>query len=154
LKKNPETPLKQNKGYTLIELLLCLALLSLLFCLTIPKTLTFLGDWQLEIATREVAFQLRMTQMQAIRENTAIKILCLTTLENQKIVRYFGVTPQKPYYVIPKGIQVINPATLNITYYPKGTPSVGCTIRLSNRQNHRKAIVLSPVTGRIILKQD
>jgi len=154
LKKYPEIPLKKNRGFTLIELLLCLALLSLLFCLTFPKALTFLGDWQLEIAAREVAFQLRMTQMLAIRENTAVKILCLVTFENQKIIRYFGLTPQKPYYVIPKGIQIINPTTLNITYYPKGTPSVGCTIRLSNRQNHRKAIVLSPVTGRIILKQD
>ena len=152
--KKPKILLKQNRGVTLIELLLCLALLSLMLGLTFPKVGSFLGDWQLEVATREIAFQLRMTQIMAIRENTAIKVICLPSISDQKVVRYFGLTPQKPYYTLPRGIQIINPSTLNITYYPKGTPSEGCTIRICNRQNHRKAIVLSPVTGRIIIRTD
>lgn len=152
--KKPKTLLKQNRGVTLIELVLCLAILCLILGLTSPNVRSFLGDWQLEFATREVAFQLRMTQILAIRENTAIKIMCLSSSSDQKIVRYLGLIPQKPYYTLAKGIQIINPSTLNITYYPKGTPSVGCTIRIRNHQNHRKAIVLSPVTGRIIIRSD
>lgn len=146
--------MRSSKGLTLIEMILCLALLGILLCLTLPKTLSFLWDWQLEVTAREVAFQLRMTQMMSLRENTTIKIICLSTTDDQKIVRYLGLTPQKPYYTLPKGIRILNPSTFNITYYPKGTPSVGCTLRLGNRTDYKIVIVLSPVTGRIVIKPE
>ena len=146
--------MKSNKGFTLLEVILCLALLGIVFSLALPQTSSFLWDWQLEIVAKEVAFQLRITQMLCLLENTTIKIICLSTLEDQKIVRYLGLTPQKPYYQLPKGIRIINPSTLNITYYPKGTPSVGCTIRLENPHKYRIEIVLSPVTGRIVIRPD
>jgi len=154
MQKRGEILLKSSKGFTLIEIILCLALLGILFSLTLPKTSAFLWDWQLEVVAKEVAFQMRITQMLSMRENTTIKILCISTSEEQKMVRYLGLTPQKPYYLLPKGIRIINPSTLNITYYPKGTPSVGCTLRLENPLKHRIAIVLSPVTGRIVIRPD
>lgn len=143
-----------RKGVTLIEMLLCLVLLGFIMTLTLPKLNGVLDDWKLHRVVREITFQIRRTQMTAIRENCTLRVVCLYNSEEQRIVRYSGLKPQNPYYTLPSTIKISNPSTLNLSYNPKGTPSIGCTIRVANRLNTRLAIVIQPVSGRILIRTD
>lgn len=143
-----------RKGFTLIEMLLCLVLLGFIVTLTLPKLKGVMDDWKLHMVVREITFQLRKTQITAIRENCTLRVVCLYQSEEQRIVRYYGLKPQYPYYTLPSSIKIVNPSTLNISYNPKGTPSIGCTIRVTNRMNTRSAIVIQPVSGRILIRAD
>ncbi len=141
-----------SPGYSLVELLLVLSLLSLFSLIVFPTLVKFNERRLLEGQARLMATEFRLaahTAMATKKEyrirflhRGAYRIICP---ENIRIVH------------LPEGINITaNSFPLfpgsnarNLTFYESGIPNQGGTIRLSNRFGENMYIIVGAATGRI-----
>lgn len=149
-----QTCLKENRGFTFVEILLVLALVLIIFQISNPLLNRATSEWKLELASRDISTLIRKAQITAIRENKIISIRCIESDGEQKIVLYEGPKARPSPYFLPKGIKVKNRANFNLNFLPRGSPSVGLTVRVGNDLNRVKLVVISPVTGRVVVRNE
>ena len=147
------TPLHSAKlGYTLIELLLVLALLAMLLVLALPNYQRMQASLQLQSTAHEIAAQIRQTRLIALKENCSIRILCSTGSDGlQRLARYRGVFVIKPTYTICSDVTV---SRLDFTFLANGNINLGGSITLCNRLGEALQIVIQPVTGRVVIREN
>lgn len=143
--------MRRHKGYTMIELIVVLALFSLLFSIAIPNSY----------------FVSRVKEIQELKEFKGDVLLA----RNQAIVKgkthYFKLDyPNNCYFIISEGNEVKrcyfesgvtlihNPAVTEIVFTRSGVPSLGNTIKLKTRDNQRYKLVVNPVSGKITLSEE
>ena len=64
---------KADKGYTLIEVVMVIALLGLFSTIILPDFKKTLAKYKLEVATRELAQNIRLAQQKSITEGISYK---------------------------------------------------------------------------------
>jgi len=74
---------KENKkrgcqGLTLVELILCLAILAVLLAIASPLLAQFSTGYRLRAATRELATDLQFARLLAVKENRNFQVICGT----------------------------------------------------------------------------
>jgi len=74
---------KENKkrgcqGLTLVELILCLAILAVLLAIASPLLAQFSTGYRLRAATRELATDLQFARLLAVKENRNFQVICDT----------------------------------------------------------------------------
>ncbi len=136
--------LSNEKGFTLVELIIVLSIITIISFITLPKV-NIVERYKLKSTAYAVAEDLKYTQKLAINENITHHF---KTTNDLYFIRKDGVSigSTKKVY-IPNDIKFEN-TSKDISYTSKGTPVLGGAITLSSR-NYKIQITVIPATGRI-----
>lgn len=143
-----------KKGYTLVELIVVLALMGIVLSVAIPSVSLIFNTaekGELMEFRRDIIF----ARNRAVMENR-IYILMISIAEN----RYLITGDYSLNHTIrEKEFSHGNSFTKNnlessIIFYPTGSPNKAATIRLTNRKKQNIEITITPATGKVNLKID
>jgi prepilin-type N-terminal cleavage/methylation domain-containing protein len=140
-----------QRGVTLIELLICIAILSIFAGMAIPRLGQSLEKQELENSSRQLAADIRWLQQISINAG----------VDTTAYAMFFYNTTPYGYYITANTQRIKNvifPISVNlpgshsyITFTPNGAPVIGAqSISLYNRKLKQwKYVILAPVTGRV-----
>jgi prepilin-type N-terminal cleavage/methylation domain-containing protein len=131
-----------QEGFTLIEVAVVLALLSILAAVAIPQWGKFLPSHHLNSSVRQVQSELHNIKMRAAAENIGFQLAYLEGASSYTIQKDKNPWVTKP---LPEGI-VITKAGI-ISFSPRGTAGSD-RVRLRNSQGACTQVVVSQ-TGRV-----
>lgn len=140
----------QRKGFSLIELLLVLAIISAIVALVAPRLSGTLDSLQLKRVSRDMAASLRTTRSQAISKGQDMK--WLLNLE-QHYYQYGSTQKVVPYSeeldvtLTTASKEQISDSLASIRFFPDGS-ATGGEILLSQDKQHY-SIQIDWLTGRI-----
>jgi len=140
------------RGFTLLEILVVMAIAALALALTLPNLGRGVSTLEIKSAARELASGLRYARAQAIARKQEIRLL----LDTQQ--RRYRIDQQSRVYQLPAALQIkllVGQAEVTgegiggITFFPDGT-STGGRITLAN--DKRQMIVDAQwLTGRVAI---
>jgi len=140
----------EQRGVTLIELVICLAVLGILASTAIPTLGQSLAKQELESSSLQLAADLRWLQQVSVNagRDTAPSILRFNY--NEPCGYYVTTNTQViKSYTFPASVRLPDPYS-PIGFGLSGAPSGAQTIMLhSNKLNTNKYVILAPVTGRV-----
>jgi prepilin-type N-terminal cleavage/methylation domain-containing protein len=133
---------KSQHGYSLIELVVAVALAGILSAIALPSWNKLLPSYHLDASVRQFQSELHSIKMRAAAENVGFQLVYSNGAADYTIQRDSAVLVTKP---LPAGVVVANAGT--ISFSPRGTASAN-RIRLRSSDGICKQVVVSP-TGRI-----
>lgn len=135
-----------DRGFTLLELLVVVAILSILGAVAIPIWSVLLPTFALNSAARQVQSELHRIKRQAASENVTLRLAFSDTGDNYTVERVAGTTiTQQGTKPLPEQIDVRKSITLGFT--PRGT-ATGGTVKLCNSNARGTNIVVNSM-GRV-----
>jgi prepilin-type N-terminal cleavage/methylation domain-containing protein len=139
-----------QRGVTLIELIIVLIIIAIGATLTAPNIGGWLPNYRLRSATRDMVSTMRVAQMKAISNNLRYQISF--TANNSYVLQYQntggGWIDDGARQTMPTGVQ-FNTTFGNIAnFFPDSTSSNGNVV-LNNTKGKTKTIQLLGATGRI-----
>lgn len=139
-----------RRAYTLIELLIVLALLSLMGAIAIPN-LGIINNFKEKQEFNELKRDLLYSKNKAITENCHYEINIDIKLNNYEIIDR-GTNTRikiKPLQSGLKFIQAKDTTTNTIKFSPTGAPSISGTFVIQRRNEDRYKFSIVPVTGKL-----
>lgn len=143
--------LKRNSGgFQLVELLVVVALITILVAISVPSVVGQLGHLRLSRSTRDMATELNAARLRAIAQNTKYRV-SFTVPDSYLLERWEKATgtweneATHPARTVEAGISIISPGANFITEFsPNGTatPNSIC-INNSAGTNDRMKITVS-----------
>jgi prepilin-type N-terminal cleavage/methylation domain-containing protein len=80
-----KSKMRGSQGLTLVELILCMAILAVLLAVASPILAQFSSGYKLRAATRELATDLQFARLLAVKENRSFQVICGT--QSYQVVR-------------------------------------------------------------------
>lgn len=137
-------------GFTLTEIIVALAIISILAAIALPNWSTLLPNYALTSAARQVQSELHRLKSRAVAENASFRLVFSGATYN--IQKYSGgsYSATGDSKTLPDGITLAESSDTTVGFTSRGTSidSSEKTVRLCNIKNSGKNIVLSD-TGRI-----
>jgi len=147
--------MKCNRGLTLVELIVSVAVLSILALVIAPRFQAPLGEAMLNSTAQQIAHDLRITQQLAITNGESYRF------EIHAANRVYNVRPQNPLKNSMFTVRINRPITRvtsnflyigggwrGITYTPTGIPGQTGEIIITDSRGRGRAIVVAVATGR------
>jgi prepilin-type N-terminal cleavage/methylation domain-containing protein len=123
---------KKRTGFTLVELLVVLAILGIMSVVVIPSLNRWMDNYRVRTATRQLATDMQFARMNAVSQNRTYMVTVNPTT-NQYVISTGGVqvgptrdlgSPASPYYVKGASLQIVTGANpLVVTFSSLGTAS-------------------------------
>ena len=144
-----------QKGITIIELVVVMVIIAIGAVLLVPNIGTWLPNFRLRGATRDVASMLRTAQMKAVSTNIPYGV-AFDANSCQLYRSSGGLIPEGSTVNLPSGVQFNNNTfPFNVTlgkpfaqFNPNSTSSPG-GVSLLNIKGTQKRITLTTATGRV-----
>jgi len=138
------------RGFTLLEVLVALALVTILAAFSIPRWGTLLPTYRLRSAARQLRSDLSRIKMRAVSETARFRLVFLAskyTVERHDSTTYQPIGEDRS---LPKGIDIRSTTRSSLGFTPRGTatPGTGGTVKLCNSKDSGANVVVSS-TGRI-----
>lgn len=137
----------RNKGYTLIELMVVVAIVSLMLGFGI-NGLDYLIQWsKLSTAAAFLSSELKNIQSRAFYEGVYYKLQFWPTLNRYRIYKQTELIDD----ITLKDINLFNTnfTDNNLYFYPSGVPGQGGTVTLKNKRGKVLYVIMTPVTARV-----
>jgi prepilin-type N-terminal cleavage/methylation domain-containing protein len=123
------TTVRNNRGITVMELMVVIALVAILATIAMPNFTATLPRLRLSDAARQIATDLQQIRMRAIAQNIPHQIAFSTS--TYVLQRCNGpCTDDSGAIELPTGITVTTPVSAQ--FEPRGTAAAAATIALSN----------------------
>lgn len=140
---------RQNRGFTVIELLTVLAIMAIMAAVVLPRV-TVLSRWKLESAAKGLASDLRLVRQEAITTGQVSRVV-FYVFTNRYQVRLPG---EDRWVNLPEGVSYEGSTTFlgnppNVHFNKQGHPSGGGTVIFKSDQGEKRYIIVTPVTGRV-----
>ena len=137
----------RNKGYTLIELMVVVGIISLLLGLSLNGLYNLMQWSKLNRAAALLSLELKNTQSRAFYEGVYYKLQFWPTLDRYRIYRQTVLIQD----IILEDIDLFNTnfTDNNLYFYPNGVPSMGGTVTLKNKRGKILYVIMTPVTARV-----
>lgn len=146
-----------QKGVTLIELIVVMVIIAIGAGLLVPNIGGWLSNYRLRSATRDVASMMRVAQMKAVSNNLQYRVN-LDDADigvNNYVLQYqstAGWVNDGAIQCFPKGIWIpgggITLPGKHAEFNSNSTSSTG-SLTLQNTKGTQKKITLTPATGRV-----
>ena len=138
----------RNKGYTLIELMVVVVIISLLLGLSLNGLYNLIQWSKLNRAAAILSSELKNTQSRAFYEGVYYKIDFWAPLDRYRIYRK---TELYKDIQLEEDIDLFNTNFTNskVYFYPNGVPSMGGTVTLKNKRGKILYVIMTPVTARV-----
>ncbi len=139
-----------QKGVTLIELIVVMVIIAIGAALTTPNIGGWLRTYRLRSATRDVASTLRLAQIKAVSANTTYQVV-FDTVNNSYIIQYQDTTNawviEGATQILPTGIR-FNTTFGNVaSFSPNSVIASSGDVNFNNTKGMTKKIRL--LSGRI-----
>lgn len=135
-------------GFTLLEMLVVLAIFGLLATIAVPTWIILLPTYSLNSAARQIQSEMNRIKSQAVTENVTFRLAFSDTANQYTIQRVGTTTTQQGTKPLPNGIDIRNAITLGFTSRGTATPGTGGTVKLCNSNGAGMNVVLNS-TGRV-----
>lgn len=132
----------RSGGYTLLEIIVVLAISAILAAIAIPNWGSLLPTYRLNSSARQVQSELHRIKMQAVSENVGFQLVFSEGATEYTVQRDRKPWVNKP---LPEGIVIGKAGT--ISFSPRGTAGAD-RVRLANTKGACTQVIVSP-TGRI-----
>jgi prepilin-type N-terminal cleavage/methylation domain-containing protein len=139
-----------QKGITLIELVVVFVIIAIGAALTAPNIGGWLPYYRLRSATRELVSTMRVAQMKAISNNLQYRI-SFDAANNNYVLQYqttAGWVNDGVTQTVPAGVQFNTSFGITANFFADSTSTNGNVV-LNNTKGITKRIQLSGATGRI-----
>jgi prepilin-type N-terminal cleavage/methylation domain-containing protein len=140
-----------QRGVTLIELIIVMAIIAIGATLTAPNIGGWLPNYRLRSATRDVASTLRLAQIKAVSNNTSYQVV-FDTAHDSYILQYQdtgGWVADGISQTLPTGVKFNTTFPLNITTFSPNSTATDGNVTLNNNKGSMKTVRLLGLTGRI-----
>lgn len=141
---------RRRDGFTLTEIIVAMAIISILAAIAIPNWSTLLPNYALNSGARQVQSELHKLKSRAVSENANFRLVFSGT--TYSIEKYSGgsYTATGDSKTLPDGITLAGTSDTILGFTSRGTSidTAEKTVKLCNIKNTGKNIVLSD-TGRI-----
>ena len=141
-----------SKGYTLIELMVVIGIISLLLSLSINGINNLIQWSKLNTAATLLSSELKNTQSRAFYEGVYYKLQFWPTLDRYRI--YKETELYKEIQLKDVNLFNTNFTDDNLYFYPNGVPGQGGTVTLKNKKGKVLYIIMTPVTARVRISPD
>lgn len=144
-----------KKGFTILELMIVIAVMGIMATIAIPSYQTFMAQRRLNGAARLVMSDLMAARMQAVSKNNEFRLFfvsnnpsyqILDDANNNGAINTGETVVVKNIQTDYTGVTIAN-ATANPIFYPRGT-SNGTTVTISNVRGS-KYVIVAAFTGRV-----
>ena len=148
-----------QRGVTLIELIIVMVIIAIGAALTAPNIGGWLPNYRLRSATRNVASILRLAQIKAVSSNTPYRV-AFDTVNESYILQYQdtggGFVTEEGIQSLPTGVKVNTDFGSAAIFSPNSTAKdvggnviLNGNITLNNTKGSIKTVRLLGLTGRI-----
>ena len=137
---------KHSPGFTVIELIVVLAIVAICLAIAMPDIATFSSGYKLRAVAREVATDLQLTRLLAVKENKTFQVIFgsnsyqVIRLSDGIVAKSRSFGPDYPD---------LNLTNVSITFDPRGS-SNGNTVTVANTKG-TKNVSVAP-TGRVVIE--
>ena len=137
---------KHSPGFTVIELIVVLAVVAICLAIAMPDIATFSSGYKLKAVAREVASDLQLARLLAVKENKNFRVIFgsnsyqVIRLSDEFVAKSRSFSPEYP------DISLTNAA---ITFDPRGL-SNGSTVTVANTRGTKNVSV--GATGRVAIE--
>lgn len=139
-----------RNGYTLIEVIMVIALLGLLSTIALPDFKKTMTKYKLEVAAYELAQNIRLTQQKSISEGITYKIVFDLNQKNSYQMLSSG---RGKLIKLPSGVffdwTTYSEVNKTLSFNPSGAPNQGGTIAIVNGDDNTLYVIVSVATGRV-----
>jgi len=141
-----------QKGITLIELIVVMAIIAIGAALTTPNISGWLPTYRLRSATRDVVSIMRVAQLKAVSNNTSYRVT-FNTVNDSYVLEYQdtggGWVTEGETQSLPTGVKFNTTFAGNITTFLPNSTATDGNVTLNNNKGTNKRIRLLGLTGRI-----
>jgi prepilin-type N-terminal cleavage/methylation domain-containing protein len=141
-----------QRGVTLIELIIVMVIIAIGAVLTTPNISGWLTNYRLRSATRDVASIMRFAQLKAVSNNTSYQVV-FDTAHDSYILQYQdtggGWVAEGISQTLPTGVKFNTTFPLNITTFSTNSTATDGNITLNNTKGSTKTVRVLGLTGRI-----
>ena len=141
-----------NKGFTLMELMVVVGIISLLLALSLNGIYNLIQWNKLNTAAALLSSELKNTQSRAFYEGVYYKIEFYATFDCPTLNRYRIYKQTELCEEIRlKDVELFKTNFTNnkVFFYPNGVPSMGGTVTLKNKKGKVLYVIMTPVTARV-----
>lgn len=146
----PRAPTSPEVGFTLLEVILAMALFSILAAIALPNWTALVPGFRLNGAARQIQSEFHRTKARAVSGNTDLRLVFASrnyVIERKNGASWETTGENKP---LPDGIDIRSVTVSGLGFTPRGTPTPGTggTVKLCNGTGVGKNIVVGS-TGRV-----
>lgn len=146
---------QRSSGFTLMEVMVVIAIVGIMSAIAIPNFISWLPDYRLRSATRDIVSCFQKAKLRAVKENTRV-VLIFDHL-NEEYTAFVDNVPANwaldgaetvvRHKSMPAGIDIqANPSTSAYTYGYNGRGLAvggGGTVQINNEKSNSSRIVIN-----------
>ncbi|OFW01871.1 MAG: hypothetical protein A3I61_02455 [Acidobacteria bacterium RIFCSPLOWO2_02_FULL_68_18] len=144
--------MRQSAGFTLIEILLVVAVVSVMAAMTVPTVAGAMDRYYILSAGQQVASTIRAARFQAVSRNQTLEVVLDLDAGEYQVFEDGGVTPAGDAQLLPTGISFGEDSATTVEVAPNGRVTTAATITVTNGNADDDRTITVSTSGRVQLQ--